>query len=170
MNEDRDVLLEFEKKEPEKSRYFVTLIILFIAYILIETSVFILGPRFTFSTHVNWKFFFIFLTLPVISLPFFARRNLIGWIMSLFYYQVVTLLFLASFLQDFISGGYRMLSLYLFWRLYTIVLLAIASVLLLVTKDIRKYFHISIYRFQTVFVASSTLAILFLMIMLKLSS
>lgn len=169
MIEERDVLLEFEKKEPERSRYFLTLILIFIAYIFIETSIFMIGPGFTLAHHINWRFLIIFLLLPVGSLPFFTKRYLIGWILSLFYYQVITLLLFASFLQDFMSGGYRMASMYLFWRFYAIIVLAIASVVLLVTKDIRIYFHIPFYRFQTILVASSTLAILFLMIMLKLS-
>lgn len=165
---DKDTLLDFETKDSEKSRYYTVLPILFISYIifLLLDFAFYLDHRFVIKKNIDWELVFIILILPTIGTYIFVKRNKIGWAICFFYYKLMVVLSLITFLQDFLKKGYINFNLTDAWRAYILFLMSIIILSMLLSKDIRYYFKITTSNFRKILLISSILTLLIVFITL----
>jgi hypothetical protein len=161
MNE-KHALLDFETKDSEKSRYSTALIILFISFIffLLLDFVFDLDYRFAMKKNIDWNFVFMVLILPTIGAFLFVKQNKFGWAICLFYYELMAILLVTTFLRDFLKKGYNNSDLMDGWRAYLLFFGSIILILMLVSKDIRYYFKITASNFRTTLFISSIIILI----------
>jgi hypothetical protein len=165
MNE-KNALLDFETRDSKKSRYFIVLIILFISTILVLLSdlVFDSDYEFAIKQNVDWNFVFLMLALPTIGTFLFVKQNKFGWAICLFYYELMAISLVSTFLRD-TKGFDNPPDLMASWRAYILLFLSIILLLMLVSKDIRYYFKITASNFRTTVFISSIITVIFVMIL-----
>jgi hypothetical protein len=165
----KDHLLDFETNDSEKSRYFIVLIILFISSILVLLSdlVFDSDYQFAIKQDVDWNFAFLMLVLPTIGTFLFVKQNRFGWAICLFYYELMAILLVTTFLRDFLRKGFDNPDLMAGWRAYILLFGSIILILMLVSKDIRYYFKITTSNFRTtLFISSIIILVVVVMILI----
>lgn len=166
---DKDTLRDFETRDSEKSRYFIVLIILIISSILVLLSDLLFDSDYQFAIKqgVDWNFAFLMFVLPTIGTFLFLKQNRFGWAICLFYYELIAILLVTTFLRDFLKNGFANPDLMADWHAYLLLFLSIILILMLVSKDIRHYFKITTSNFRTMVVVSSiiTLVCLFLQLL-----
>lgn len=167
MNE-KDALLDFETKDSEKSKYSNALITFFISFIffLLLDFVFDLDHRFAIKKNIDWELVFLILILPTIGTFLFVKQNKFGWAICLFYYKLIAILFLTTFLRDFLKKGYSYSHLMDGWRAYLLFLVSIILIAMLVSKDIRYYFKITTCNFRTTLFISSIITLVVVVMIL----
>jgi hypothetical protein len=163
---EKDTLLDFETRDSEKSRYFIVLIILFISTILLLLSdlVFDSDYEFAIKQGVDWNFALLMLALPTIGTFLFEKQNKFGWAICLFYYELMAISLVSTFLR-YTKGFGNPPDLMANWRGYILLLLSIILLLMLVSKDIRYYFKITASNFRTTVFISSIITLIVVMIL-----
>jgi len=144
MTTPKDSMVDIEKEINSKSRLFPVLLWLFIAYILLVILISV--KRFHATERVTS--FDIVLPLVLILIPtlgatLFKLKTKLGYIICLFYYQLMTLTFTAVIAQRIYEDRRFRLDIASNWGQYGILALSIPISILILTKDIHAYFNIS---------------------------
>ena len=166
----KDLLVDFETKDSEKSKYSKALIISFISFIifLLLDFVFELDHRFAIKKNIDWELVFLILILPTIGVCLFVKQNKFGWAICLFYYKLMTILLLITLLRDFLKTGYHYSHLTDTWRAYLLFLVSIILTAMLVSKDIRHHFKIITSTFRTTTFISSIITLVIVIMFLTM--
>jgi hypothetical protein len=166
MNSPNDILLDIESEMNSKSRLLPALLVLFTASILLIFITF--GYRLYYSAIIrNFEkaFFLIIVSIPTVGALLFALKKKFGYTICFFYYELMTLSFLAVIFQRLIESENRELGPIAFWTPYCIAALSLLITLIILTKDIRAYMSISTKRLRQTVVISTLLVLAFLILL-----
>lgn len=162
MNNDKNILDDFESTTVQKNELFIILTCIFICYILFACTIlfFDLENFPSPAKNIDWQLTIVILILPVVGLPLFLKRKKAGWLICLFYFILVTLLIIAILSQDLYNKGFRSFNLKDGWKGFAIFLPSLISVSLLLSRNIRTFFEISSKSFRTAFFISLVISII----------
>jgi hypothetical protein len=162
MEGEESLLDEFKIAIKQKNESFKILLISFSLYILFVTLDFIFNiENFSLTLkRIDWQFTISILILPIIGLMLFIKKNKFGWAICLFYYMLVLALILSTFSKDLFKKEVTYFTIINSWRGFFMLLLSTLSILLLVSKNIREDFKITIKNFRTALLISLTVTII----------
>jgi hypothetical protein len=104
-------------------------------------------------------------TIPTLGALLFAFKKKLGYIICFFYFELMTLSFLAVIFQRLIENEHRDLGLVSFWTPYCISALSLPITLLILTKDIQAYMAIPTKRLRQTVVISTLLVLAFVVML-----
>jgi len=168
MKNEESLLDEFKIAIKYKSEFFRILLISFSLYILFVTLNFIFNfENFSWTIKtIDWQFVTVVLTLPVVGLMLFIKKNKFGWAICLFYYTLVPASILTAFSQQLFKKEFNYFTLTGSWRGAVMFLLSILSLSLLASKSIKGDFDITTRNFWTTLIISFILTITIIVFLL----
>lgn len=145
-----DALDEFREQTKHKSRfikYFIITATVYLAFTFLFSVFYIQGFSFTVRK-LDWIFLVREFFVPVVGLIFFIAQKKAGWVICFLYFTLLSVTFSLILIINGRRDNHYDYSVKENWFLYTDLLLAISCTVLLLFKELRNDFKLSVTGFR----------------------
>lgn len=143
------VLDDFSEQAKSKSKYtkyFIMTASTYLAFTLLFTLFYIQDFSFTVRS-MNWVSVIREFVVPVVGVILFVSKKKAGWVICFLYFVLISILFILILINDHSRSRQYYHSLKKEWVVYLDLILAISSTVLLVFREVRNDFKLSIVGF-----------------------